>query len=65
MIPIAKPAFAPLDIPPPLDEDSDPAVAAGVAELEVALMKEDVDEGGVDEVDIEEDTEDVVDWEAA
>ena len=65
MIPIAKPAFAPLDIPPPLDEDSDPAVAAGVAELEVASMKEDVDEVGVDEVDIEDDTEDVVDWESA
>ena len=37
-------------------------MAAGVAELEVASMKEDVDEAGVDEV---EDTEEVVDREAA
>ena len=40
-------------------------MAAGVAELEVASMKEDVDEAGVDEVDVGEDTEDVVDREAA
>ena len=39
-------------------------MAAGVAELEVDSMKEDVDERGVDEVDTEEDTEDVVDGEA-
>ena len=40
-------------------------MAAGAAELEVAWMKEDVDEAGVDEVDVEEDTEEVVDKEAA
>ena len=40
-------------------------MAADLAELEVASMKEDVDEAGVDEVDNEEDTEDVVDGEAA
>ena len=40
-------------------------MAAGGAELEVASMNEDVDEAGVDEVDIDEETEDVVDGEAA
>ena len=40
-------------------------MAAGVAELELASMNEDVDEAGVDEVEIEEETEDVVLGEAA
>ena len=40
-------------------------MAAGVAELELASMNEDVDEAGVDEVETEEETEDVVDGEAA
>lgn len=53
MIPIAKPAFAPLDMPPPLDEESDPAVEAGLAELEVASMKDEVDD-----VDSEEEERD-------
>ena len=46
MIPIANPAFAPLDKPPPLDEELDPAVEVVWAELEVAWMKEEV--GDVD-----------------
>lgn len=49
MMPIAKPAFAPLDRPPPLDEESDPAVDVGSAELEVASMKDEVDDVGSDE----------------
>ena len=52
-MPIAKPAFAPLDMPPSLDVVSDPAVEAGLAELEVASMKEDVGEVEREEVDDE------------
>ena len=56
-MPIARPALAPLDMPPPLDGESDTAVEAELGELEVASTKEDVDE-----VDREEE-EDVVEGE--